>query len=52
LVKISPSDNPVFLKNKKEESKEFYIRNTASTKQLIDIEEITSYVLSHWKKID
>lgn len=44
LVKISSSDNPVFLKNKKEESKEFYIRNTASTKQLIDIEEITSVI--------
>lgn len=48
MVKISPSDNPVFLKNVTQNTKDFYIRNTASTKQLTDIEEIVRYSLIHF----
>lgn len=48
-IKISPSDLPVFLRNKFNKTKEFYIRNAASTKRLNDVEEIVRYSLSHWK---
>jgi hypothetical protein len=51
VVKVLPSDKPVFLKNKYEGElyKEFYIRTTASSILLSDPEEIMEYCLSHWR---
>ena len=48
-VKILPSNSPYFVRNNRTGTKEFYIRNTASTKEIKDIEEIIKYSLSHWK---
>jgi hypothetical protein len=45
LVTVSPSILPVFMAG--QESKMFYIRGTASSQLLTDIEEITKYCLAH-----
>ncbi len=50
IVTVFPSpDLPVFLKNK--DSKEFFVRWTASSKQYTDIEEIVKYCLEHWGRL-
>lgn len=57
VVNVEESTKPIFLKkmNKVDEKvtfeKEFYIRMTASTHQLKDIEDITNYVMNKsWKQ--
>lgn len=49
-ISIKPSDTPVFLLNKKENTKEFYIRTITSSLQINDIEEVVKYCLTHWKQ--
>lgn len=49
-ISIKPSDIPFFLLNKKENTKEFYIRSIASSLIINDIEEVVKYCLKHWKK--
>lgn len=49
-ISIKPSDIPFFLINKKENTKEFYIRTITSSIQIHDIEEIVKYCLTHWKQ--
>jgi len=48
IIGIHKSPEPVFLRNKKDgqEQKEFYVRMTASTRQIVDIEAIIKYVLN------
>jgi hypothetical protein len=47
VVTVSPSKRrPIFFKG--QEGKEFYVRGEASTRQLIDIEEIANYCLDKW----
>lgn len=48
-VKVFPSNKPVFLLKKKEGTKEFWIRRTASCFLLNDTEEIIDYCFSKWK---
>ena len=49
VVSVFPSMvQPVFLKNK--DTKEFYVRWTASSMRYTDIEEIVKYCLEHWGK--
>lgn len=50
VVSVFPSKlRPVFMNG--QHGKEFWVRWTASTKQYIDIEEITTYCLEHWNNI-
>ena len=47
IVTVSPSKNrPVFLKSQNE--KKFYVRGEASSRQIIDVEEIIKYCLSRF----
>lgn len=47
IVTVTPNKRrPIFLKGQK--GKEFYIRGAASTRQLIDIEEIVNYCIDRW----
>lgn len=52
VIAVNESQKPIFLKNKKNEQveKEFYIRMNASTRQVIDIEEIVEYILNNQLK--
>lgn len=48
VVTVFPSKSkPVFMNG--QFGKEFWVRWTASTRQYIDIEDITTYCLEHWK---
>lgn len=47
-ISVKPSDVPFFLLNKKENTKEFYIRTIASSQIINDIEEVVKYCLIHW----
>ncbi len=47
LTVKSKSTKPIWLKNKKKNTKEFYIRRSASAKAL-DSEETNLYIDSHW----
>lgn len=49
-ISIKPSSTAVFLINKKENSKEFYIRTNTSSIEINDIEEIVRYCLTHFKQ--
>ena len=53
VIVITESYKPIFLKNKKNEfiEKELYIRMNASTRQIVNIEEMVEYVFNkQWKK--
>lgn len=53
IINVTESHKPIFLKNKKGEqiAKEMYIRMNASTRQIIDNEELVEYVFNkQWKK--
>ena len=52
IISVKPSDIPFFLINKKENTKEFYIRTITSSVQIFDVEEIVKYCLTHWRKND
>ena len=41
---------PVFMNGK--DGKEFWVRWTASTRQMVGVEEIVNYCLEHWGKKD
>lgn len=50
IIRVKSSNNPVFLKRDDGE-KEFLIRTQASSKKIIDMEEVIQYVLSkNWNK--
>ena len=51
-ISVKPSDFPFFLLNKKDSSKEFYIRTITSSVAINDIEDIVKYCLTHWRKND
>jgi Rieske Fe-S protein len=50
VVNVKPSNKPVFLKNKENDlvTKEFYIRKSASSEKIHDLEEIVDYCLIHF----
>lgn len=53
VIVVTESYKPIFLKNKKNDviEKELYIRMNASTRQIIDNEELVEYVFNkQWKK--
>lgn len=53
VLVIEKSSNPIFLYNKRNEyiEKEFYIRMNASTRQIMDMEELANYILNkNWNK--
>ena len=53
VINVSDSYKPIFLRNKKNDviDKEFYIRMNASTRQIIDNEEIVEYIFNkQWRK--
>ncbi len=54
LIRVYKSEEPVFLKNKRNNQieKEFYVRGTASTRKIDDIEEMGKYILNNWKKFN
>lgn len=51
IVVVEKSNRPVFLKSNNcgEIQKEFYMRGEASSRQIIDVEEIIQYVFNNWK---
>lgn len=49
IISVKPSDIPFFLINKKENTKEFYIRTITSSVPISDIEEVVKYCLTHWR---
>lgn len=50
VVFVFPSKSkPIFMNG--QHGKEFYVRWTASTRQLTDIEELTTYCLEHWSNL-
>lgn len=52
IITVQESPKPVFLKNKKYDKliKEFYVRMNASTRQIVDPEELIDYVYNkEWK---
>lgn len=53
VIVVTESYKPIFLRNKKNElvEKEFYIRMNASTRQIVDNEEMVEYVFNkQWSK--
>lgn len=54
VIKVKPSGHPIFLKNyipvKNNSSKHFYVRRSASTTEIKDVEEIINYVFHRWGK--
>lgn len=50
IVNVRPSNKPVFLCNRQNEknTKEFYIRTTASSIKVSDNEDLVNYCLAHW----
>lgn len=53
VIDVTESYKPIFLRNKKNEliDKEFYIRMNASTRQIVDKEEMVEYVFNkQWRK--
>lgn len=50
VVKVKASNQPIFLLNKYNDEirKEFYIRTSASSMPITDIEEVVDYCFSHW----
>lgn len=53
VLVVTESYKPIFLRNKKNEliDKEFYIRMNASTRQIVDNEEMVEYVFNkQWRK--
>lgn len=53
VIVVSESHKPIFLSNKRNDltTKEFYLRMNASTRQIVDKEEIVQYVFNkEWRK--
>lgn len=51
-IKVQPSKRPVFLKNYNPNTgnttKHFFVRRSASTSEIKDVEDIISYIFNHW----
>ncbi|GGD99559.1 AlbA family DNA-binding domain-containing protein [Planktosalinus lacus] len=54
IIRVKPSSSPIFLKNynpvANKTSKHFFVRRSASTTEIKDVEEIINYVFNHWNK--
>jgi len=53
VIAITESYKPIFLRNKKNQTidKELYIRMNASTRQIVDNEEMVEYIFNkQWRK--
>ena len=52
-IKVQPSKRPVFLKNYNPNTgnttKHFFVRRSASTSEIKDVEDIISYIFNNWK---
>lgn len=48
IICVYPSDEPVYLLNNYEKRKEFFIRTTASSEQITDIEYVVKYCMNKW----
>jgi hypothetical protein len=48
LIQIKKNIRPIMLYNQYMNKKEFFVRREASTREIIDIEEIIDYVFSNW----
>ena len=46
VIKVEPSNKPIFLHQNNGDKKEFYVRTQASSKVIYDPEELVEYVLS------
>jgi hypothetical protein len=52
LIAVEKNIRPVMLNNQYMDRKEFFVRREASTREIVDIEEIIDYVFSNWITTD
>lgn len=54
IIRVKPISSPIFLKNynpvTNKTSKHFFVRRSASTTEIKDVEEIIDYVFNHWNE--
>lgn len=53
VIKVKPSNKPIFLRNynpiTKIKSKHFFVRRSASTTEIKDVEDIINYIFNNWR---